>query len=87
MKLADYDDVDVDLTANAFECFEDEEVFELGDGEEFDQDDTRCPYDDGHAVSPLLSTTQIPAGVPEAVAQDFWHFGRKAYQFRLDPDS
>lgn len=86
MRLADDPDLEVDLTPNAFECPEDQEMFGLGAGEHWDEDDTVCPYDAGHYVGPYLVTDTIPDGVPADVARDYWHPTNRRYQFRLDHD-
>lgn len=89
MKIADYPEVQVDLTPNAFECVDDDELNTIDPGDSFDEDETRCPWDDGHYVRPVLITaeTAIPAGVPAEVAEEYYHHGRKQHEFALDPES
>lgn len=83
--LRDYD-VSVDVEPNAFSCAEDDELFELESYEMWDEDETACPYDAGHFVAPVFVTDAVPAGVPADIAADFWHHGRKRYEFTLDLD-
>lgn len=88
MKVADYD-VDVELTANAYECVDDDKLFTMEPRETWDTQETACPNDYGHYVRPILISPagEIPDGVPADVAADFYHPGRGRYEFALDPDS
>lgn len=89
MKLADYDEtLEIDLEPNAFECVEHDEIFELSKHEEFDVDETQCPYDEGHYVAPMFACApgELPETVPADVARDFYHPVRQRYEIRLDPD-
>lgn len=87
MRLADYPEVTVELTPNAYECVEDDETFTLRPSEEFDEDETLCPYDDGHYVKPILIAAKdaVPDGIPQEIADDYYHHGNEQYEFALEP--